>query len=229
MNPAVSLHDLSYSYEDDPLSQVLSSVTLDVLPGELMMLTGASGSGKTTLLSLIGGLRTGATGEIRVLNTDLISAQPRDLLELRRRVGFIFQTHNLLPCLSALDNIRMGLELHEDWRHKGAPKIHSRCQEMLYLFGLESKANFMPKNLSLGQKQRISIARAIASNPGLILADEPTASLDKDSALATISTLNDLARQNHACVLVVTHDNKIMEYAHRTIHLVNGVISGSRC
>ena len=137
MNPAVSLHDLSYSYEDDPLSQVLSSVTLDVLPGELMMLTGASGSGKTTLLTLIGGLRTGATGEIRVLNTDLISAQPRDLLELRRRVGFIFQTNNLLPCLSALDNIRMGLELHEDWRHKGAPKIHSRCQEMLYLFGLE--------------------------------------------------------------------------------------------
>lgn len=221
--PTVSVTDLGYRYcEHDPDSQVLSSVTFDVFPGELIILTGASGSGKTTLLTLIGGLRSGATGKLNVLNTDLISATTSDFLLLRKNIGFIFQSHNLLPYLSASQNIRVGLEIHDHWRDKGLEIMQNRCLQLLHLLRLHNKADFKPRNLSLGQKQRISIARAISNNPRLILADEPTASLDKDSAIIVVSLLKDLTVTHGASVVVVTHDNKILDYADRVIRLENG-------
>jgi putative ABC transport system ATP-binding protein len=225
-SPTVSLTDLTYRYDAaDPDSQVLNSISLNLCRGELIILTGASGSGKTTLLTLIGGLRSGATGRLEVLGNDLISATIADMLNLRRQVGFIFQSHNLLPYLTASENIQIGLEIHDSWCRKGITEMQNRCVDLLRLLELESKASFKPKNLSLGQKQRISIARAIANSPDLILADEPTASLDKESARIAVTLLKDLTRLNQTTVLVVTHDNKIIDYADRVVNLENGIIS----
>jgi len=225
-SPTVSLTDLTYRYDPaDPDSQVLNSISLNLRRGELIILTGASGSGKTTLLTLIGGLRSGATGRLEVLGNDLISATIADMLDLRRQVGFIFQSHNLLPYLTASENIQIGLEIHDSWRRKGITEMQDRCIDLLRLLELESKASFKPKNLSLGQKQRISIARAIANSPDLILADEPTASLDKESARIAVTLLKDLTRLNQTTVLVVTHDHKIIDYADRVVNLENGIIS----
>jgi putative ABC transport system ATP-binding protein len=225
-SPTVSLTDLTYRYDPaDPDSQVLNSISLNLCRGELIILTGASGSGKTTLLTLIGGLRSGATGRLEVLGNDLISATIADMLDLRRQVGFIFQSHNLLPYLTASENIQIGLEIHDSWRRKGITEMQDRCIDLLRLLELESKASFKPKNLSLGQKQRISIARAIANSPDLILADEPTASLDKESARIAVTLLKDLTRLNQTTVLVVTHDHKIIDYADRVVNLENGIIS----
>jgi putative ABC transport system ATP-binding protein len=214
----------SYSYHDDD-SRVLNSVSLSVSSGELIILTGASGSGKTTLLTLVGGLRTGAKGFLEVLGKNIISASPNDLLQLRRQVGFIFQSHNLLPYLSALENVRVGLEIHDSWRQKGVVSMEYRCTELLDLLELGARASFKPKDLSGGQKQRVSIARAIANNPKLILADEPTASLDKDSAQIAITLLRDLTIVNDCAVIVVTHDSKLLDYADRIINLENGLIT----
>ena len=214
----------SYSYDDDD-SRVLNSVSLSVSSGELIILTGASGSGKTTLLTLVGGLRTGAKGFLEVLGKNIISASPNDLLQLRRQVGFIFQSHNLLPYLSALENVRVGLEIHDSWRQKGVVSMEYRCTELLDLLELGARASFKPKDLSGGQKQRVSIARAIANNPKLILADEPTASLDKASAQIAITLLRDLTIVNDCAVIVVTHDSKLLDYADRIINLENGLIT----
>ena len=222
----VFIENLTFCYNfNETDSQVLNSVSLSVLAGELIILTGASGSGKTTLLTLIGGLRTGAKGGLEILGKDIISAGSDDLLQLRRRVGFIFQSHNLLPYLTAIENIRVGFEIHDSWRQQGLSVIENRCSELLELLELGPRAGFKPKDLSLGQKQRISIARAIANKPKLILADEPTASLDKDSARIAITLLRDLASTNECTVIVVTHDNKILDYADRIIHLENGTIA----
>ena len=214
----------SYSYHDDD-SRVLNSVSLSVSSGELIILTGASGSGKTTLLTLVGGLRTGAKGFLEVLGKNITSASPNDLLQLRRQVGFIFQSHNLLPYLSALENVRVGLEIHDSWRQKGVVSMEYRCTELLDLLELGARASFKPKDLSGGQKQRVSIARAIANNPKLILADEPTASLDKASAQIAITLLRDLTIVNDCAVIVVTHDSKLLDYADRIINLENGLIT----
>ena len=212
----VIVDNLNFSYcYDDSDSRVLNSVTLSVSRGELVILTGASGSGKTTLLTLLGGLKTGAKGCLEVLGKNIISASPNDLLLLRRQVGFIFQSHNLLPYLSAI---------HDSWRKLGLLAMEHRCIELLELLELGPRALFKPKDLSGGQKQRVSIARAIANNPKLILADEPTASLDKDSARIAIRLLRDLTKVNDCAVIVVTHDNKILDYADRIINLENGSI-----
>ena len=216
--------NFSYCYEDKD-SHVLNSVSMTVSSGELLILTGASGSGKTTLLTLVGGLRTGAKGCLEVLGNNLISATSSDLLLVRRQVGFIFQSHNLLPYLSALENIRVGLEIHDSWRQLGVSAMEHRCIELLELLELGPRALFKPKDLSGGQKQRVSIARAIANSPKLILADEPTASLDKDSARIAIKLLRDLTKFNDCAVIVVTHDNKILDYADRIINLEHGSIT----
>jgi len=228
-NPAacpVIADNLNFSYcYADLESHVLNSITLSVSRGELLILTGASGSGKTTLLTLVGGLKTGAKGRLEVLGKNMISASPNDLLLLRRQVGLIFQSHNLLPYLTAIENIRVGLEINDSWREMGLSAMENRCIELLELLELGTRAHFKPKDLSGGQKQRVSIARAIANNPKLILADEPTASLDKDSTRIAIKLLRDLTKLHQCAVIVVTHDNKILDYADRIVNLENGVIT----
>jgi len=222
---AVSVRDLTYRYSGEQSDlPVLNSVSLDISVGELVILTGASGSGKTTLLTLLGGLRTGATGLLEVFGKNITLGCTNELLDLRKQVGFIFQSHNLLPYLTAAENIRVGLEIHDHWRQIGLDAIESRCAELLDLLELSARSRFKPKDLSLGQKQRISIARAIANDPRLILADEPTASLDKDSAKVAIKILRQRADSQQCAVIVVTHDNKILDFADRIIHLENGSV-----
>ena len=221
----VKIKELTYRYcKEDPHSQVLNSIELEVSKGELIILTGASGSGKTTLLTLMGGLRTGAKGYLEILGKNIVSANRMELVELRKQIGFIFQSHNLLPYLTAQENIRVGLEVHKEWRRKEMSEIEERCFQLLELLELSQRANFKPKDLSIGQKQRISIARAIANTPEIILADEPTASLDKDSARIVISLLKELAETKQCSVIIITHDNKILDYADRIIKLENGLI-----
>jgi putative ABC transport system ATP-binding protein len=222
----VKVQDLTYCYSGDNTElPVLNSVSLEISKGELVILTGASGSGKTTLLTLLGGLRTGATGLLEVLGKNLTLGCTSELFNLRRQVGFIFQSHNLMPYLTAADNIRLGLEIHDNWRRKGLSAIEERCSELLEILELGARGSFKPKDLSLGQKQRVSIARAIANDPKLILADEPTASLDKDSARIAINLLRQRADSKECAVVLVTHDNKILDFADRIINLENGTIA----
>ena len=141
----VIVNNLTFSYAyNEPDSNVLNSVSLSVSTGELIILTGASGSGKTTLLTLIGGLKTGANGYLQVLGKNIISASPNELLMLRRQVGFIFQSHNLLPYLTASENIRVGLEIHDSWRQMGVSAMENKCNELLELLKLGSRTLFKP-------------------------------------------------------------------------------------
>src|SRR5512136_443047 len=155
--------------------QVLFDITLQIQSGEIVILTGPSGSGKTTLLTLIGGLRSAQEGSLQVLGREMCGASPDDLVRSRRSIGYIFQAHNLHKSLTALQNVRMGLELHEQY---SVGDMHRKSAEMLELVGLGNRINYYPDDLSGGQKQRVAIARALVSHPKIVLADEPTAALD---------------------------------------------------
>jgi putative ABC transport system ATP-binding protein len=222
MNAAspVIVNNLTFSYAyDQPDSNVLNSISLSVSSGELIILTGASGSGKTTLLTLIGGLKTGAKGCLEVLGKNIISASPNELLLLRRQVGFIFQSHNLLPYLTASENIRVSLEIHDSWRQMGLLAMENKCTELLELLKLGSRTLFKPKDLSVGQKQRVSIARAIANKPKLILADEPTSSLDDEHAQRVITLLKSEAAKIGAALVIVTHDQRVKSEVSQVLEL----------
>lgn len=201
--------------------QVLFDVNLTLERGELIILMGASGSGKTTLLTLAGCLRNVQSGSINLEGTELNGASQERLVHCRRNLGFIFQAHNLHESLTALQNVRMGLDVHgpqanKDWY---APAAH-----LLSLLGLESHLNYLPANLSGGQKQRVAIARALVGNPAMIFADEPTAALDKDSGYQVVHLLKQLGKARQTTTLMVTHDNKILEMADRIITMDEGRI-----
>jgi putative ABC transport system ATP-binding protein len=197
-------------------------VSAEIVAGEIVILTGPSGSGKTTLLTLMGALRATQEGSLRILGRELRHASATALMEVRRQIGFIFQFHNLLRALSAVDNVVMGLQ-----KHLGLPKqeAYRRAREMLASVGLEQHAHQHPDQLSGGQKQRVAIARALAARPQIVLADEPTGSLDRDSGREVVSRLHDLAKQDGAAVVLVTHDNRILDVADRIIHLEEGRLS----
>ena len=183
MTAPVALAGLTYSYGTGELRKpVLRDVALTVDPGEIVLLTGPSGSGKTTLLTLIGALRAMQEGSCRVLGEELAGANERQRVALRRRIGFIFQQHNLLGFLTAQQNVAMSLEL--DPRTGEAERLE-RATQMLAAVGLGDRGASRPAQLSGGQRQRVAVARALAGEPGLILADEPTAALDRQSVSYT--------------------------------------------
>jgi putative ABC transport system ATP-binding protein len=221
-DPAVCIRALDFSYQEaGRSSQVLFGIDLEIWPGEIVLLTGPSGCGKTTLLSLIGGLRTPQSGELSVLGFPLHSCHPRDLVEVRRHIGFIFQLHNLLDFLSARQNVQMALQLHQDLtRHE----MEERAGRMLELVGLGPWAESFPNQLSGGQKQRVSIARALASNPQLVLADEPTSALDGQTGREVVELLMKLSREQGCPILMVTHDTRIADVADRVIEMEDGRI-----
>lgn len=218
---AVSLRALNHYYGHGELrKQVLFDNQLDLLPGEIVVMTGPSGSGKTTLLTLIGALRTVQEGELRVLDRNLHRLSAAQLVRFRQRVGFIFQTHNLFDSLSARQNVRMALELG-----KSSPRAnHERVDELLTALGLGHRLNYKPGQLSVGQRQRVAIARALANSPGLILADEPTAALDKQSGRDVMNLLQQTASEKQTTVLIVTHDNRVLDAADRIVNMVDGQI-----
>lgn len=221
--PLITVAHLDHAFlEAGAAKPVLHDINLSVRPGEIVILTGPSGSGKTTLLTMLGGLRAAQCGSLRILGAELLDADRATLTRLRRQVGFIFQAHNLLPYLNALENVRVGLEVHPSWLERGRPAMDERCAALLADVGLAERASYYPEKLSGGQKQRVAIARALAPQPQLLLADEPTAALDKDSGRMAVELFRRLADAQHAAIVMVTHDNKIIDIADRVVTLEDG-------
>lgn len=217
---AIAARGLNFAFGEGELQkQILFDVTFDVAPGEVVLLTGPSGSGKTTLLTLIGGLRHVREGELRVLSHALHHATTADLVQVRRNIGFIFQQHNLLPFLSARRNVELMFQLHPDVPEE---EVRRRSEDLLTRVGLADRLDYHPARLSGGQKQRVAIARALAAGPQLILADEPTAALDSQSGRDVVDLLQELARSRGCPVLMVTHDNRVLDIADRIIHMEDG-------
>ncbi|MBW4559257.1 MAG: DevA family ABC transporter ATP-binding protein [Trichormus sp. ATA11-4-KO1] len=220
MIPVISIQNLDHYFGSGQLSkQVLFNINLTINAGEIVIMTGPSGSGKTTLLTLVGGLRSAQSGSLQVLGRELCGASPEQLIQARRSNGYIFQAHNLHGSLTVLQNVRMGLEVQ--------PKISpqemlSQSQEILEAVGLGQRLNYYPDNLSGGQKQRVAIARALVSQPKIVLADEPTAALDKQSGRDVVEIMQKLAKEQGCTILLVTHDNRILDIADRIIYMEDG-------
>jgi putative ABC transport system ATP-binding protein len=218
----IRIEALNYAYGEGELRRpVLRDVALQVGVGEVLLLTGPSGSGKTTLLTLIGALRAMQEGSCEVLGQELFGASERARVSLRQRIGFIFQNHNLLSALTARQNVAMALEV--------APRLSeterlARAGEMLTAVGLAEHVDRLPGKLSGGQRQRVAIARALAAQPGLVLADEPTAALDKVSGAEVAHLLRDLAKSRGVPILMVTHDPRILDIADRVVSMEDGRI-----
>ncbi len=201
--------------------QALFDVSLSLRRGSFTVLMGPSGSGKTTVLTLIGCLRAVQDGSVRLLDHQLRGATEAQRVLLRRRLGFIFQAHNLHESLTAAQNVMMGLQVHG-----GVPDAVARqaADHALGLVGLSNRTTYLPANLSGGQKQRVAIARALVSSPALVLADEPTAALDKDSAAEVVDLLKRMGQARGTTTLLVTHDNRILDRADRILTLEDGRI-----
>lgn len=200
--------------------QVLFDNQLRIGRGEIVIMTGPSGSGKTTLLTLIGTLRGVQAGSLRVLGQELRGMGPQAVNQLRRKIGFIFQAHNLFESLTAFQNVRMACELVDLPPDVYRPRIDAALTRL----GLGHRIHYKPKSLSGGQKQRVAIARGIIHEPQLILADEPTAALDAESGREVVTIFQELARQRQCTILIVTHDNRILDVADRIVSMVDGSI-----
>lgn len=221
--PLIAVEHLNHAFlEAGSAKQVLTDINLVVQAGEIVILTGPSGSGKTTLLTMLGGLRAAQSGSLRVLNQELLQAERPTLTRLRRQAGFIFQAHNLLPYLDALANVRLGLEVHDRWLAQGRGAMDQRSAAVLAQVGLSDRTSYYPEKLSGGQKQRVAIARALAASPKLLLADEPTAALDRESGRDVVDLFRRLADQDQSAIVMVTHDNKVLDIADRIINLEGG-------
>lgn len=220
--PAIETHDLSFSYGHGELKrQVLNKVSLSIKSGEIVIMTGPSGSGKTTLLTILGGLRAATEGSAIVLGNELIGAPESLRMKVRAQSGYIFQQHNLIPQLTALQNVAMSLELDSS---ESEAERNRKSADMLKAVGLGERLHYRPQQLSGGQRQRVSIARALVRHPQLVLADEPTASLDKQSGQEAVTVLRNLAREAGATILLVTHDYRILDMADRVITLEDGIL-----
>jgi putative ABC transport system ATP-binding protein len=200
---------------------VLQDVNLEIARGDVQLLMGPSGSGKTTLLSILAGMLTPTCGSVTLLQEE-ITRMTRDQLSKFRlqNIGFIFQGFNLFPALTAAENVEVALKI------KGIVKSQRRKQalQLLEQVQLENRANSLPRDLSGGQKQRVAIARALAGDPKIIMADEPTASLDSHSGHAVIELLRLLAKDAGRTVLIVTHDPRLVDVADRVAYLEDGVL-----
>ena len=216
----VIINNLNHAFGKGELRKsVLFDVDLNIEAGEIVIMTGPSGSGKTTLLTLIGGLRSVQSGSVKILGQELYGASKAELVRVRNQIGFIFQSHNLLSCLTVEQNVRMSLRLHQniDFEQRSQMTTH-----ILEEVGLGDRLNFYPDSLSGGQQQRVAIARALVSRPKLVLADEPTAALDSKSGRNIVEIMQHLAKEQGCTILLVTHDNRILDIADRIIHMEDG-------
>ncbi|KST62667.1 DevA family ABC transporter ATP-binding protein [Mastigocoleus testarum] len=222
--PVVTIKNLNHYYGKGALKrQILHDINLEIYPGEIVIMTGPSGSGKTTLLSLIGGLRSVQEGSLTFLEEELYRASQKKLVSLRQKIGYIFQAHNLLGFLTARQNVQMAVEIKQSVSQYHAV---NRSITMLQAVGLGNYINYYPENLSGGQKQRIAIARALVNNPPMVLADEPTAALDKQSGRDVVELMQRLAKEQGTSILLVTHDNRILDIADRIVEMEDGILLG---
>jgi len=220
--PVVRIEELNHFYgHGASRSQVLFDNRIEIGPGQLVVMTGPSGAGKTTLLTVVGALRSVQAGRVEVLGHDLAKLGRRELVATRRHVGFIFQMHNLFDALSAYENVMMAMQLG----HRDAADMRPRGTAILERLGLGHRIDHKPRSLSGGERQRVAIARALVNRPNLVLADEPTAALDRESAGKVVDLLKETTVEHGATVVMVTHDHRIIEKADRLVHMVDGRIA----
>jgi putative ABC transport system ATP-binding protein len=222
MTAAISVRGLTKTYSEGSAGvQALRGVDLDVEAGELVLLMGPSGSGKTTLLSIMGCILTASSGTVQIAGTEVTRLTQKELPRVRlEHIGFVFQGFNLFPTLTAAENVELMLDL------KGirGPAARKRSRELLSQVGMGDKCDTFPSDLSGGQKQRVAIARALAGDPGIILADEPTAALDSQTGRRVMEMMRSLAHQRRRAVVIVTHDSRLLEFADRTVRLEDGLV-----
>ncbi len=219
----IEVKNLVKNYDTNGLVvPALRGLDLSIEAGEFTAIAGPSGSGKTTLLNIIGGLDRQSSGEVRVGGNELGLMNARELSDMRlRKIGFIFQAYNLIPVLSAIENVEYVLLLQgADQRERT-----ERAERILREVGLEKEMHRLPKELSGGQQQRVAVARAIVSEPGIVLADEPTANLDQKTGAALLELMHDLNHRKGITFLFSTHDQMVMERSERLIYLTDGTIS----
>ncbi|NJL22433.1 MAG: ATP-binding cassette domain-containing protein [Leptolyngbyaceae cyanobacterium SM1_3_5] len=220
-NPVIVASHLNHYFGEGELrKQALFDINLTIHAGEIVIMTGPSGSGKTTLLTLMGGLRSAQEGSLQILGQEIRGAAKQQLMQLRRKIGYIFQAHNLLTYLTAKQNVRMSLELHDEKYE--SQNIDAIATEMLTVVGLKPRIDYYADSLSGGQKQRVAIARALVSHPQIVLADEPTAALDKKSGRDVVEIMQRLAKEQGCTILLVTHDNRILDIADRIVYMEDG-------
>jgi putative ABC transport system ATP-binding protein len=223
MEPVICIRNVNHYYGSGALRrQILFDVSADILAGEIVIISGPSGSGKTTLLTLAGALRSVEEGDLRVLGHELRDAGNEDLVRLRANIGFIFQAHNLLEALTARQNVQMSLGLELGLSENEA---RARSEAVLREVGLGDHMEAPPSKLSGGQRQRVAIARALVRHPKIILADEPTAALDKKTGREVVELIHRLAKEQGCAILLVTHDNRILDLADRVLTLEDGRIT----
>ena len=219
---AVRVEALNHFYGyGEARNQILFDNSIEIGAGQLVVMTGPSGAGKSTLLTLVGALRTVQEGRVEVLGRDLSRLSPRQLVATRRHVGFIFQMHNLFDALSAYENVMMAMQLGD----RQATDMRQRGTRILDRLGLGHRIDHKPRSLSGGERQRVAIARALVNRPNLVLADEPTAALDRDSARKVVDLLKESTIEQGSTVVLVTHDHRIIEKADRLVHMVDGRIA----
>jgi len=225
-SPAIFVRGVTKTYGTGALAlDALRGVDLEVARGELVMLAGPSGSGKTTLLSIVGCILRPTSGEVRLFD-DVVSRYGEERLPHLRLayIGFVFQGGNLIASLTALDNVSLVLEM----RGQARRRARRDAADLLARVGLADKLDSLPSNLSGGQRQRVAVARAVAGAPPIVLADEPTASLDAESGLAATQLLREMAHEREHAVVVVTHDARIFSLADRVIRIDDGLIVGAQ-
>ena len=222
----ISIHNLVKDYETNGLAvRALRDIQLTVDAGEFTAIAGPSGSGKTTLLNVIGGLDNATSGEVTVAGRNLSTMSPKELSDMRlNSIGFIFQAYNLIPVLTALENVEYILLL----QGVGKTERRERSVRILEEVGLAKEINRRPRELSGGQQQRVAVARAIVSEPELVLADEPTANLDQKTGAGLLDLMHDLNHDKKITFIFSTHDRMVMDHAERLISLTDGIIASDR-
>ena len=225
MADAITIRGVTKNYDEGSTKTLaLDGVDLAIHRGEVTLLMGPSGSGKTTLLSIMGCILRPTSGQVLMAGNDVTSLREADLPALRlRHIGFVFQGFNLFPTLTAGENVELSLGL------KGVKSATAKeeARRLLTLVGLEEKVHAFPADLSGGQKQRVAIARAVAGSPEIILADEPTAALDSHTGKNIVEMMGRLAHDEGRAVVIVTHDNRLIEYADRIVRLEDGRIASA--
>ena len=216
---AIQLINISKKYKDgDQDNLVLEDISLNVKPGEFVAIVGPSGSGKSTFLSISGALLSPTEGSIIIGETNLNKKDSKKLTRIRRKkIGFIFQNHNLIPYLTAQEQLQLVIDLN---KKKGKPNMNAK--EMLEDLGLSDFANKYPDKMSGGEKQRVAIARAFMNNPDIILADEPTASLDGARGRQVVEMIKKEVMKHNKAAIMVTHDERVLDLVDAVYRLENG-------
>ena len=217
--PLIETHGLTRIYGDGEEIRALDDVNLKIEAGELVTVMGPSGSGKSTLLNMLGALDKPTSGQVLINGQDLVKIRNKDKFRAQT-VGFVFQLHNLIPTLTARENVEVPMMGYTNFRNR-----HKRSKELLELVGLDDRMRHLPNQLSGGQRQRVAVARALANNPLLVLADEPTGSLDTSAGRAIMQLLRDLNKEHGITFIVVTHDPAVARQTNRVLVMADGKIA----